>query len=65
MAEDSAEASPIDTILRDAPKHLAKGGGLLCEVGTGGEILEAEFPDLNFFWLDADEAEGEVFFLKY
>ena len=55
----------VRQILRDAPKHLNKGGGLLCEVGTGGEILEAEFPDLNFFWLDSEEAEGEVFFLKF
>ena len=52
-------------ILRDAPKHLNKGGSLLCEVGTGGEILEVEFPDLNFFWLDSEESEGEVFFLKF
>ena len=35
------------------------------EVGTGGEILEAEFPNLNFFWLDSEEAEGEVFFLRF
>ena len=55
----------VRQILRDAPKHLNKGGGLLCEVGTGGEILETEFPDLNFFWLDSEESEGEVFFLKF
>lgn len=55
----------VRQILRDAPKHLTKGGGLLCEVGTGGEILEAEFPHLNFFWLDSEQAEGEVFFLKF
>lgn len=55
----------VRQILRDAPKHLKKGGGLLCEVGTGGEILETEFPDLDFFWLDAEEAEGEVFFLRF
>ncbi len=55
----------VRQILRDAPRHLKKGGGLLCEVGTGGEILEAEFPDLDFFWLDAEEAEGEVFFLRF
>ena len=55
----------VRQILRDTPKHLNKGGGLLCEVGTGGEILEAEFPDLNFFWLDSEEAEGEVFYLKF
>jgi ribosomal protein L3 glutamine methyltransferase len=55
----------VRDIIRQAPKHLNKGGGLLCEIGTGAEILEAEFPDLNFFWLDAEEAEGEVFFLKF
>jgi len=55
----------VRKILREAPKHLNPGAGLLCEVGTGGEMLEAEFPDLNFFWLDAEEAEGEVFFLRF
>jgi ribosomal protein L3 glutamine methyltransferase len=55
----------VRDIIRQAPQHLKKGGGLLCEVGTGGEILETEFPDYNFFWLDAEEAVGEVFFLKF
>jgi ribosomal protein L3 glutamine methyltransferase len=55
----------VRKIIKQASKHLNKGGSLLCEVGTGGEILEAEFPDLDFFWLDAEEAEGEVFFLKF
>jgi ribosomal protein L3 glutamine methyltransferase len=55
----------VRKIIKDAPKHLKKGGGLLCEVGTGGEILETEFPDYDFFWLDAEEAEGEVFFLRF
>ena len=55
----------VRQILQEAPKHMNKGGGLLCEVGTGGEILEAEFPDLNFFWLDSEESEGEVFFLRF
>jgi ribosomal protein L3 glutamine methyltransferase len=55
----------VRQILRNAPRHLKQGGGLLCEVGTGGEILETEFPDIDFFWLDAEEAEGEVFFLRF
>ena len=55
----------VREIIRNAPKHLNKGGALLCEIGTGAEILEAEFPNLNFFWLDTEEAEGEVFFLKF
>ena len=52
-------------ILRVAPSYMNPGAGLLCEVGSGGEILEVEFPDLNFFWLDSEEGEGEVFFLKF
>lgn len=52
-------------ILAEAPQHLNSGGGLLCEIGTGRHIIEAEYPDLNFFWLDTEESEGEVFFLKF
>jgi ribosomal protein L3 glutamine methyltransferase len=55
----------VREIIKQAPIHLNKGGGLLCEIGLGREILEAEFPKLNFFWLDTEEAEGEVFFLKF
>jgi ribosomal protein L3 glutamine methyltransferase len=55
----------VRRILADAPKHLNKGGGLLCEIGTGREILEREFPKLNFFWLDTEESSGEVFWLTF
>ena len=55
----------VREIIKQAPKHLNKGGGLLCEIGIGREILEAEFPKLNFFWLDSAESEGEVFILKF
>jgi len=53
----------VRRILAEAPAHLNPGGGLLCEIGTGREILEAEFPDLEFLWLDTEESEGEVFWL--
>ena len=52
-------------ILAEAPRHLNKGGGLLCEIGTGREILEREFPKLKFFWLDTEESTGEVFWLTF
>jgi ribosomal protein L3 glutamine methyltransferase len=55
----------VREIIKQAPKHLNKGGGLLCEIGIGREVLEVEFPKLNFFWLDSEESEGEVFFLKF
>ena len=52
-------------ILAEAPRHLNRGGGLLCEIGTGRAILEREFPKLKFFWLDTEESSGEVFWLKF
>ena len=52
-------------ILAEAPRHLNTGGGLLCEIGTGREIIEREFPKLNFFWLDTEESSGEVFWLTF
>lgn len=53
----------VRRILAEAGEHLNPGGGLLCEIGTGREILEAEYPDLEFLWLDTEESEGEVFWL--
>jgi len=53
----------VRRILAEAPGHLDDGGGLLCEIGTGRELLEAEFPDLDFLWLDTEESQGEVFWL--
>jgi ribosomal protein L3 glutamine methyltransferase len=55
----------VRRILAEAPRHLNKGGGLLCEIGTGREILKREFPKLKFFWLDTDESTGEVFWLTF
>ena len=52
-------------ILAEAPTHVNKGGGLLCEIGTGREILEGEYPNLNFFWLDTEESSGEAFWLTF
>ncbi len=51
-------------ILNEAPKHLNKGGALICEIGTGRTIIEAEFPTLDLIWLDTEESRGEVFLLR-
>jgi ribosomal protein L3 glutamine methyltransferase len=53
----------VRRIIREAPKHLNPGGGMICEIGTGREVLEEEFPDLDFFWLDTAESQGEVFWI--
>ncbi|MDQ0349334.1 50S ribosomal protein L3 N(5)-glutamine methyltransferase [Ancylobacter vacuolatus] len=54
----------VRRILAEAPAHLTPGGGLICEFGTGKEILEAEYPHLPFLWLDTEDSEGEVFWLS-
>jgi ribosomal protein L3 glutamine methyltransferase len=53
----------VRAILDRAAAHLEPGGGLLCEIGTDREILDAEYPHLNFLWLDSAESSGEVFWL--
>jgi len=53
----------VRRILADAKAHLNPGAGLLCEIGTDREVLEAGYPDTPFFWLDTEGSEGEVFWL--
>lgn len=54
----------VRTILAEAPRHLNPGGGLLCEIGRGRDLLEAEFPDLDFFWVETEEASDSVFWIS-
>lgn len=53
----------VRRILAEAPAHLTPGGGLLCEIGRGRATLEADFPDVDFLWLETAESFGEVFWL--
>ncbi len=53
----------VRRILAEAPKRLNAGGGILCEFGTGREILEEEYAHLDFLWPLSEEGEGEVFWL--
>jgi ribosomal protein L3 glutamine methyltransferase len=55
----------VRQIIKGAKAHLTADGGLLCEIGEDRELLEAEFPDLPFLWLDSAESEGEVFWLQF
>ncbi len=50
----------VRQILRTAKTHLAPGGTLVCEIGTGQHLLAEEFDALNLLWLDTEESEGEV-----
>ena len=54
----------VRRILREAPDHLNHGGALICEIGTGKHIIEAEFPRLDLTWLNTEESQGEVFMLR-
>jgi ribosomal protein L3 glutamine methyltransferase len=53
----------VRRILAEAPAYLDPDGVLICEIGSGREILEMEYPQLPFTWLDTEESEGEVFLL--
>ncbi|WP_209316332.1 50S ribosomal protein L3 N(5)-glutamine methyltransferase [Haematospirillum jordaniae] len=53
----------VRRILRESPHYLTEKGGILCEFGTGREILEAEYPDLDFLWIETESSFGEVFWL--
>ena len=53
----------VRRILNDAPRHLNANAGLLCEIGTDRDVLDAEYGELPFLWLDSVESEGEVFWL--
>lgn len=53
----------VHRILTEAPRHLRKGGGLICEIGRGRAPLERAYPTAPFVWLDTEQSEGEVFWL--
>lgn len=53
----------VRRILAEAAVHLSPDSGLLCEVGRGRGILENDYPDTGFLWLDTAESTGEVFWL--
>jgi ribosomal protein L3 glutamine methyltransferase len=53
----------VRRILQQAGRHLTPGGGLLCEIGRGRDLLEAAFPQLPLLWLDTEESDGEVFWI--
>jgi ribosomal protein L3 glutamine methyltransferase len=53
----------VRRIVTDAPRHLRKGGGLLCEIGRGRAPLERAYSTTPFVWLDTEQSQGEVFWL--
>ena len=53
----------VRRILEHAADHLTAEGTLVVEVGTGRVILERDYPNIPFLWLDTAESQGEVFAL--
>jgi ribosomal protein L3 glutamine methyltransferase len=53
----------VRRVLADAGRHLTPRGTLIVELGFGRPIIEAEYRDLPFLWLDTANSEGEVFAL--
>ncbi len=53
----------VRRIIEEAPRHLERDGVLVVEVGTGLDILEEDYPNLPFLWLETEDSSGEVFAL--
>ena len=66
MAHDGGEdgLDLVRQILAEAGEHLNPGGGIICEIGSGREILEEEFPHLDFLWLETTESQDAVFWIS-
>ena len=66
MAHDGGEdgLDLVRRILMDAPSFLNPEGGMICEIGSGREILEEEFPHLDFVWLETAESQDAVFWIS-
>jgi ribosomal protein L3 glutamine methyltransferase len=66
MAHDGGEdgLDLVREILNQAGNHLNPGGGMICEIGSGREILEEEFPHLNFLWLETEQSQDAVFWIS-
>lgn len=65
MAHDGGEdgLDLVRTILEKAAGFLNAGGGMICEIGSGREILEEEFPHLEFLWLETEQSQDAVFWI--
>jgi ribosomal protein L3 glutamine methyltransferase len=53
----------VRRILGEAARHLSPNGIMVMEIGTGRQILERDYPQLPFLWLDTEKSRGEVFAL--
>jgi ribosomal protein L3 glutamine methyltransferase len=59
--EDGLDATRI--ILQNATRFLAPQGVLLVEIGHNRAILEPQFPEIEFTWMETESGDGFVFLL--
>jgi ribosomal protein L3 glutamine methyltransferase len=59
--EDGLDATRL--ILQSASRFLNPHGVLLVEIGHNREVLEPQFPELEFTWMDTSSGDGFVFLL--
>lgn len=53
----------VKRILLDAAEHLNAKGLLICEVGNREAVLNEQFPNVPFYWLEISHGEQGVFLL--
>ena len=53
----------VRRIIDQGSEHLTTNGTLVMEIGQGRAIVERDYPDLPFLWLDTELSDGEVFVL--
>jgi ribosomal protein L3 glutamine methyltransferase len=54
----------VRRLLNEAGQHLTPEGVLVMEIGQGRDVIERDYPDLPFLWLDTADSAGEVFALS-
>ncbi|HEY9101152.1 50S ribosomal protein L3 N(5)-glutamine methyltransferase [Chitinimonas sp.] len=59
--EDGLDATR--TIIENASRFLNPHGVLVVEIGHNREVLEPQYPELEFIWLDTSGGDGFVFLL--
>lgn len=59
--EDGLDATRV--IIESASQHLTEFGVLVVEIGHNRDVLEAQYPHLEFVWLDTSGGDGFVFLL--
>ncbi len=53
----------VRRIIEECRAHLNPEGGMLCEMGEDHDILDEDYPDCEFLWLDSEDSASEVFWL--